>query len=136
MLNTTGSVVQCLIYITAERKPGQYTHTHLSRQCLHMLFHTHPPVRPWNRHSVITAISGDDGVLMSILASATSLGSQLADNYDRPRYYHNDSSIPDTETLTPRRLAVIGRLTSAGCSYALFFFVCERAAKLKLVSKG
>lgn len=42
---------------------------------------------------MIIAISGDDGVLMSILMSATSLGSQLADNYDRPWYYHNDSSV-------------------------------------------
>lgn len=42
---------------------------------------------------MITAINGDDGVLMSILMSATSLSSQLADNYDRPQYYHNDSSI-------------------------------------------
>lgn len=55
---------------------------------------THTRVRPWNpHHSMITAISGDDGVLMSILMSTTSLGSQLADNYDRPRYYHNDSSV-------------------------------------------
>lgn len=43
-------------------------------------------------HSVITVINGDDGVLMSTLEGATSLSSQLADNYDRPQYYHNDSS--------------------------------------------
>ena len=43
--------------------------------------------------AVITAISGDDGILMSILMNATSLGSQLADNYDRPQYYHNGGSI-------------------------------------------
>lgn len=57
-----------------------------------MLSHT-LLLRPWNHHSVITAIIGDDGVLMSILMSATSSGSQLADNYDRPQYYHNDGSI-------------------------------------------
>lgn len=42
---------------------------------------------------MITAINGYDGALMSILTSATSLGSQLADNYDGPQYYHNDSSV-------------------------------------------
>lgn len=36
---------------------------------------------------------------MSILMDATSLGSQLADKYDRPRYYH-DSSIRTVKNQT------------------------------------
>lgn len=44
-------------------------------------------------HAVIKAIRDDDEVLMSILMDASSLGSQLPDKYDRPQYYHNDSSI-------------------------------------------
>lgn len=42
---------------------------------------------------MITAINSDDGVLTSILMGATSLGSQLADNYDRPGYRHDDGSV-------------------------------------------
>lgn len=66
-----------------------HVNTHLWADSIHT--HSCKTLKP--HHSMITAISGDDGVLMSILMSATSLGSQLADNYDRPWYYHNDSSV-------------------------------------------
>lgn len=70
---------------------AQFTHTNrVDAQTVRI--HT-PSCKTLKRQSVITAISGDDGVLMSTLTSATSLGSQLADNYERPQSYHNDSSM-------------------------------------------
>lgn len=51
---------------------------HLHKR-IHTCSHT-PCCKTLKHHSVITAIKGDDGVLMSTLTSATSLGSQLADN--------------------------------------------------------
>lgn len=68
-------------------------------------------------HSEITAIHGADGVLMSTQMSTTSLGSQLADHYDRPQYYHNHNSISRVENQrwTPPRV---------------FMYLCLRSAKL------
>lgn len=72
--------------------PQPHLHTSI-RTCSHT-----PCCKTLKHHSVITAINGDDGVLMSTLTSATSLGSQLADNYDSPQYYHNDSSTSRANT--------------------------------------
>lgn len=94
MQNATGSVIHYNILLLEERIDNdRNTHTHPEADRIHTYSHTSscktlkPPLCDYRLQS------GDDGALMIILTSATSLGSQLADHYDGPLHYPNDSSI-------------------------------------------
>lgn len=94
---------------------------------------TQPPVRPWNLHSVITAINGDDGVLMSILMSATSLGSQLADNYDRPQYHYNESSTVPAQSKHGTEYCWVFMLAVRQTHWEMFWLIFAFGHELQLV---